>query len=88
MIGLILLSMALQEAPPVPENPPILVEGSKAPEEKKVCRTVRETGSRRVKQVCRTAAQQRQDDLEAKNKLGMGNRTTSPTETFKAPTGQ
>lgn len=68
--------------------PPVIVEGTKPVEEKKVCRSVRETGSRMVKQVCRTPSQQRQDDVDARNKLGMGNRTKGPTETFKAPTGQ
>jgi hypothetical protein len=70
------------------DTQPIVVEGAKPVEEKKVCRTVRETGSRRVKQVCRTAAEQRQDDIDARNKIGMGNRTNRPTETFKSPTGQ
>lgn len=70
------------------ENPPVIVEGSKQAEEKKVCRTVRETGSRMVKQVCKSASQQRQDEQDARNKLGLGNRSTNPTETFKAPTGQ
>lgn len=69
-------------------GPPVIVEGTKPVEEKKVCRTVRETGSRMVKQVCKTPSQQRQDEQEAKNKLGMGNRTNRPTETFKAPSGQ
>ena len=69
------------------ENPPVVVEAEK-PAEEQVCRTVRETGSRRVKNVCKTAAQQKQDDLDARNKLGLGNRTNRPTEAFKPPTGQ
>ena len=70
------------------ENPPVIVEGTRPVEEKKVCRSVRETGSRMVKQVCKTATQQKQDEQDARNKLGLGNRSTSPPETFKAPTGQ
>ncbi|HET6943513.1 MAG TPA: hypothetical protein VFH89_15285 [Sphingomicrobium sp.] len=70
------------------QNPPVIVEGARPAEEKKVCRSVRETGSRMVKQVCKTASQQKQDEQDAKNKLGLGNRSTSPPETFKAPTGQ
>ena len=70
------------------ENPQVIVEGTRPAEEKKVCRSVRETGSRMVKQVCKTASQQKQDEQDARNKLGLGNRSTSPPETFKAPTGQ
>jgi hypothetical protein len=70
------------------QNPPVIVEGNRPVEEKKVCRSVRETGSRMVRQVCKSAGQQRQDEQDAKNKLGLGNRSTSPPETFKAPTGQ
>lgn len=68
--------------------PPVIVEGTKPVEEKKVCRTVRETGSRRVKKICKTASEQRQDEIDARNKLGLGNRTNRPTEAFKAPSGQ
>jgi hypothetical protein len=70
------------------ENPPVIVEGTRPAEEKKVCRSVRETGSRMVKQVCKTATQQKQDEQDARNKLGLGNRSNNPPETFKAPTGQ
>ena len=84
MIAILFLSFAAQ----APENPPVIVEGVKPAEEKKVCRTVRETGSRMVKQVCKSATQQRQDDRDARNKLGLGNRSNGPPETFKAPTGQ
>lgn len=72
----------------VQDNPPIVVESTKPAEEKKICRTVRETGSRRVKQVCKTVAEQKQDDLDARNKLGLGNRSNRPPDTFKAPSGQ
>lgn len=85
MLDLLFVVAALAAAQ---ENPPVIVEGTKPAEEKKVCRSVRETGSRMVKQVCKTASQQRQDEQDAKNKLGLGNRSTSPPETFKAPTGQ
>ena len=89
MLASLLFAAALaQAAPPATDNPPVIVEGTKPTEEKKVCRTERETGSRMVKKVCRTAAQQRQDDQDAKNKLGLGNRSNTPPATFTAPTGQ
>jgi hypothetical protein len=70
------------------QDPPVIIEGVKKDEEKTVCRSFRETGSRMVKQVCKTASKQKQDEQDARNKLGLGNRSTSPPETFKAPTGQ
>jgi len=85
MLASLLFVAALVQAP---ENPPVIVEGTKPAAEKKVCHTVRETGSRRVKQVCKTASQQKQDDQDAKNKLGLGNRSNTPPATFTAPTGQ
>lgn len=39
------------------------------PEVKVRCRTERVTGSRVVKRTCRTAEQQRQADLDARNKM-------------------
>jgi len=89
MLASLLFAAAIAQASPAAtDNPPVVVEGIKPAEEKKVCRTVRETGSRMVKQVCRTPAQQRQDDQDAKNKLGLGSRSNTPPATFTAPTGQ
>jgi hypothetical protein len=85
MLASLLFLAALAQAT---DNPPVIVEGTKPAEEKKVCRTVRETGSRMVKHVCSTPAQQRQDEQDAKNKLGLGNRSNTPPATFTAPTGQ
>jgi hypothetical protein len=70
------------------QEPPIVVEGEKSVVDKPVCRTERSTGSRVVKQVCKTAEQLQKDDEAARNKLRMGNQSTRPTEAFKAPTGQ
>ncbi|NUS99474.1 MAG: hypothetical protein HOP96_00675 [Sphingomonas sp.] len=69
------------------EPPPVVVEGQK-PAEKRVCRTERSTGSRVVKQVCKTASEQARDELEAKNKLRLGgNQSNRPPDAFKSPTG-
>lgn len=69
------------------QDAPIIVEGQKPAQEKRVCRTERSTGSRVVKQVCKTAAEQKKDEQEARTKLNMGNRSNQPPEAFKAPTG-
>ena len=68
------------------QEPPIIVEGQK-PKEKTVCRTERETGSRMVKQICRTATEQKQVNLKARTTLMLGNRSTEPTEAFVRPKG-
>ena len=68
-----------------PQGPPIVVEGEKPADEKKVCRNVRETGSHRVKQVCRSAAEQRQADIQARNTIRMGNRSPNAPEAFVPP---
>ena len=81
---LILLAMAAQDAAP-PAQPP--AAAAELPEVKVTCRTERVTGSRMVKRTCRTPEQQRQADLEARNKLRLGTQVQT-TEAFKAPTGQ
>jgi hypothetical protein len=68
-----------------PQTPPIIVEGEKPAEDKKVCRNVRETGSHRVKQVCRSAIEQRQADIQARNIIKMGNRSPNAPEAFVPP---
>jgi len=55
--------------------------------EKKICTTQRDTGSRVVKQVCKTAAEREKDAEDARNRLNMGNRSTRPPDAFKAPAG-
>jgi hypothetical protein len=68
------------------QEPPIIVEGQR-PKEKTVCRTERETGSRVVKQICRTPTEQKQVNLNARNALRLGNNSTEPTEVFLPPKG-
>jgi hypothetical protein len=65
---------------------PIVVEAP-AVEAKKVCRTERSTGSRVVKQVCKSAAEMAKDELDSKNKLRLGNQGNRPPDAFKGPTG-
>lgn len=86
MIAILLFSMAAQ-ATPAPENPPIVVEGERPKQEKKVCRTERETGSRMVKRICRTPSEQRQAELQDRSKIRLGTASTQPTEAFKRPRG-
>jgi hypothetical protein len=81
---LILLAAASQAAQAPAPSAPLATE---LPEVKVTCRTERVTGSRMVKRVCRTAEQQRQADLQARDKLKMGSHNQT-TEAFKAPTGQ
>ena len=68
------------------QEPPIIVEGQR-PKEKAVCRTERETGSRMVKQICRTPTEQGQVNLKARNALRLGNSSTEPTAAFVKPKG-
>ena len=68
------------------QEPPIIVEGQK-PKEKAVCRTERETGTRVVKQICKTATEQKQSNLKARATLMLGNRSNEPTEAFVRPKG-
>jgi hypothetical protein len=81
---LILMAAASQaaQAPPPAEQP-----GAEAPEIKVTCRTQRVTGTRVIKKVCRSVEQQRQDNLEARNKLRMGTQVQA-TEVFKRPSGE
>lgn len=76
------LAMAAQEAS---ASPPIVVEGEKPAEQKKVCRNVRETGSHMFKRVCRSAIEQKQIDTQARNTLKMGNRDPNAPEAFVPP---
>jgi hypothetical protein len=84
---MILAAAALQQEPPVQQEPPIIVEGERL-REKPICRTERQTGSRLVRQICRTPTEQRQADLEARNKMRLGTSSTQPTEAFKRPKGE
>ena len=67
------------------QTSPVLVQAPAQP--KRVCRTERSTGSRVVKQVCKTASEQAKDDLVAKNKLRLGNQAKGPPDAFKGPAG-
>ena len=82
-----LASAAIQQDTPAAVEPPVVVEGQKL-REKPVCRTERQTGSRVVRQVCRTPTEQRQADLDARNKIRLGTSSTQPTEAFKRPKGE
>jgi hypothetical protein len=84
---MMILTAALQQQPPVQQEPPIIVEGQKL-REKPTCRTERQTGSRVVRQICRTPTEQRQADLDARNKIRLGTSSTQPTEAFKRPKGE
>jgi hypothetical protein len=52
-----------------------------------VCRTERSTGSRVVKQVCKTEAERLREQQDAKTTLGMGNRSNRPPDAFKPSKG-
>ena len=85
---LFLLAAASQPAEaPSPATPAAEQPVDELPEVTVTCRTQRVTGTRVVKKVCRNVGQQRQDDLEARNKLRMGTRVQT-TEAFKRPTGE
>lgn len=84
---MILAAAAIQQEPPAAAEPPVIVEGRKL-REKPVCRTERQTGSRVVRQICRTPTEQRQADLDARNKIRLGTSSTQPTEAFKRPKGE
>ena len=81
-----LVSLLLIAAAAAEPDQPVVVEG-KPVQEKKICTTKRDTGSRVVRQVCKTAAERQKDAEDAKNKLNMGNRSNRPPDAFKAPTG-
>jgi hypothetical protein len=83
--SLLALAMAAQAQETAPPPPPIVVEGEKPKDDKKVCRNVRETGSHMFKRVCRTANEQRQADLTARNVIKMGNREPNAPEAFVPP---
>ena len=73
------------QAPAQSPPPPIVVEGEKPEADKKVCRSVRETGSHMFKRVCRSATEQRQADIQARNTIKMGNRDPNAPEAFVPP---
>ena len=85
MIASILAMAMAAGAQEVPQPPPVVVEGQKPAGDKKVCRNVRETGSHMFKRVCRSANEQRQADIEARNVLKMGNRDPNAPEAFVPP---
>jgi hypothetical protein len=80
----IMLAMAAQAAA---EAPAPALPSSANPDIKVTCRVERVTGSRMVKRTCRNVEQQRQADLEARNKLRLGSQVQT-TDAFKAPAGQ
>lgn len=82
-----MLAPLLALAAAAQQEPPIIVEG-KRPDEKTICRTERVTGTRMVKKICRTPTEQRQADLDARNKIRLGTNSSQPTEAFKRPKGE
>jgi len=86
MLTTILALAIAAQAQPASETPPIVVEGEKPAEQKKVCRNVRETGSHMFKRVCRSAVEQKQIDQQARNTLKMmGNKDSKTPEAFPPP---
>ena len=70
----------------VPMAATVPIEGSKANEDKPICRTERSLSSRVVKRVCKTSAERRQEELDARNKVRLGSgRKGQPTDAFKSP---
>jgi hypothetical protein len=90
---LILLAAASQAAEtpapstPAPDQPVAEQPVAELPEIIVTCRTQRVTGTRMIKKICRTPAQQRQADLDARNKLRLGTQVQT-TEAFKRPRGE
>ena len=86
---ILILAAAASQAAEAPRQPPVAAEqpATELPDVKVTCRTQRVTGTRVIKRVCRSVEQQRQDDLEARNKIRMGTRVQT-TEAFKRPSGE
>ena len=78
---LIALAGQAQAPAPSPEEQPIVVNGKKQADQK--CRKVRETGSHLIKTICRTDAEQRAIDTNARNVLRLGN--ISPNSPGSSP---
>lgn len=70
------------QSAPAAEQPP-----AELPEVTVTCRTQRVTGTRIIKKICRSAEQQRQDDLQARSTLRMGSKVQA-NEIFKRPKGE
>ena len=73
IISVFLIALAGQaQAPaPTPEEQPIVVKGEKQADQN--CRRTRETGSHLFKMICRSDAEQRAVDTNARNVLRLGN---------------
>ncbi len=65
----------------------IAADVPKAVDDKRICKTERSVSSRIVRQTCKTAAEWRQESLDARNKLKLGAKSQT-TEAFKPPAGQ
>ena len=68
---LIALAGQAQAPAPAPEPQPIVVKGQKQHDQK--CRRTREIGSHLYKTICRSDAEQRAIDTNARNVLRLGN---------------
>lgn len=83
LIPILLATLAQATAAPAAPEQPV----AELPEVKVTCRTQRATGTRVVKKVCKSTEQQRQENLEARNKIRMGTQVQT-TEAFKRPAGE
>ena len=68
---LIALAGQAQAPAPSPEEKPIVVKAERQADQN--CRKTRETGSHLFKMICRTDAEQRAVDTNARNVLRLGN---------------
>ena len=70
----------------VPMAATVPVEGLETAEDKPVCRTERSLSSRVVKRVCKTSAERKQEEIDARNKVRLGSgRKGQTTDAFKSP---
>ena len=70
-----------------PAGTALAADVPKPAEEARICKTERSLSSRIVRQVCKTAAEWKNDSVDARNKLKMSPKSQT-TEAFKAPSGQ
>jgi hypothetical protein len=83
LIALAGQAQAPASAPPSEEQP-ILVQGKKQADQN--CRRTRETGSHLVKMICRSDAEQRAINTNARNVLKLGNVNPNSPGSSPAPT--
>ena len=82
LLPMVLAAAALSAAGTAPAADP-----PKSADDVRICKTERSISSRIVREVCKTAAEWRNDSVAARNKLKMGPKSQI-TEAFKPPAGQ